>query len=130
MKYLISQDFDVNEQNDDDETPLHRAASYGDLAVFKVIWTLAVDKNPKDNNGMTPLHISCQNGHRLIVKFITSRISDADPKSNDGTSILHSAAASGNLISQHFFNNFTILIIIAFIFDFMEFFILFLNILI
>ena len=50
--------------NDDiqDHTPLHSAASFGHLKIVEAISEKILDKNPRDIHGLTPLHYAAANG--------------------------------------------------------------------
>ena len=50
------QKFDSKDENGD--TPLHIAADFGHLRLFKFIMEHASDKNPKNDHGNTPLHFT------------------------------------------------------------------------
>ena len=68
-------------------TPLHEAASQGNLAVFKYIADQTSNKNPAADNGRTPLHNAAANGHIQIVKFMMNLI-DEQNKSDPRTYML------------------------------------------
>ena len=104
-------------------TPLHCAARYGNLELFKLLIENTSDKNPRSNFGWTPLHeaaaggylnwdqkddvldyngmlpidITAKDGHMEICKFLIVNIADKNPGSINGTSALHVAAWCGQL---------------------------------
>ena len=59
MKWLQSQEADINARDNDDETPMHSAAKNKWLnAVNAIEWLEAqgADINARDNDGQTPWH--------------------------------------------------------------------------
>ena len=61
------------------ETPLHSAASNGDLESCRLLMEKLDNKNPGDNHGWTPLHRASENGHLHVCRFILENISDLTP---------------------------------------------------
>ena len=104
-------------------TPLHCAARYGNLELFKLLIENTSDENPQskfgwtplheaaaggylnwdqkadvlDYNGMLPIDITAKDGHMEICKFLIVNIADKNPGSINGTSPLHVAAWCGQL---------------------------------
>ena len=78
-------------------TPLHFAASVGDIEVFLNIFQRFQDKNPKDCKGFTPLYLAAQNGHLEICQSIIDKVEDKNPKTINGFTPLYGAAENGHL---------------------------------
>jgi len=55
VKYLIDQGLDINARGDFFGTPLHLAASSGDLAMIGMLMMLGADKDIPDHLGTLPL---------------------------------------------------------------------------
>ena len=73
------------------KTPLHFAASKGQLDVYKQIIQYLDDINPSDNRGWTPLHsVSCH-GYFEFCKFLSERIEDLNPYTNHGKTPIYYA---------------------------------------
>jgi ankyrin repeat protein len=65
-------------------TPLHWAASIGQLEIVKLLLEHAKDRNSADKNGETPLHIAESNGQLEIVKLLLEHAKDKNPAAKDG----------------------------------------------
>ena len=92
-----------------DWTPLHDAAKYGHLEVYKCIAEHLDDKNPALNDGLTPLHLAVKKGKFEIVKYLIDNIQDKNPADNNGWTPFYEAANTGNfdifkLISENIEN--------------------------
>ena len=90
-----------SKKNNDDNTPIHRAAYRGHLEILKFLTENnggANFVNAKNSNGMTPIHNAVSMGHLEIVKYLIEKGAevDAQNKSNDMTPI-HFAASKGYL---------------------------------
>lgn len=93
---------DLNVENRRGETPLHLAASGGNLEVIKyVVETKKFNFNVKtyQNSGYnTPLNYAAQEGHLKVVKyFINDKKADINVKNSNNETPLHLAAFNDNL---------------------------------
>ena len=89
-----------NPSNEYGETPLHSAASNGNLKICEMIIEKLVDKNPAwissysrwdlYNNG-TPLHRAAREGHFEICKLIIEKVVVKNPSNDRGVTPLHCA---------------------------------------
>lgn len=61
---------EINYKNQDWETPLHLAASWGRLEITKALIDAGAKVNAKDIFGMTPLHDAALYGRFEIAKFL------------------------------------------------------------
>lgn len=71
---------DIEEENDDGETPLHLCSRDGNLEVVKFLLEKGVDIASKNNYGETPLHLSSENGKLEVVKFLLEKGADIESK--------------------------------------------------
>ena len=76
--------------------PLHVAAAYGDLLLFKQILKKSYDKNPKGELGETPFHWAAWYNKFDICKFYIEHAKDKEPKDCDGSTPLYYAADQGH----------------------------------
>jgi ankyrin repeat protein len=98
FKVLIeTMGFDVNAQNDDNNTPLHRALAYfkphnGDISVLQY---LSNQMNTKGKSGDTLLHYACESINQLsldVFKFLIEKHgADVNAQNNEKDTPLHSA---------------------------------------
>ena len=78
-------------------SPIHIAASTGNLAVLKGLCELGVDKDKAKSDGLTPLHIAAVNGNLDMVIYLVEQGADKDKANNDGWTALFRAAANAHL---------------------------------
>ena len=90
-------------------TPLHSAASYGDLEMVQVLLDYKLDANAKDRNNWTPIH-GVASPHYFqdqvpdisvlradVAGLLLERGADPNAQSNDSLTPLHLAAISGSV---------------------------------
>ena len=91
---------DINPRGINGSTPLHVAAQYGRLEIFKTIAEVTFDKNLRCKHNYTPLHEAAYWGHLEVCKLLLLYLEDKNPRGgpNDaGTTPLHFAADQGHL---------------------------------
>ena len=71
--------------------PLHRAASYGDVARVQALMADGADINARDRYGRTPLFKAAQKGHMRVVELLVEAKADVDIKDEDGCTALFTA---------------------------------------
>ena len=87
-------------------TPLHSAAYFGHLNIFKEYFKIVGHTmyiNPGDNYGYTPLHHAAEKNQLEVCKFIIEKVDNKNPAVNndgltplnDGRTPLHIAANNG-----------------------------------
>ncbi|XP_034948756.1 serine/threonine-protein phosphatase 6 regulatory ankyrin repeat subunit A-like [Chelonus insularis] len=91
-----------NLTTDNGQTPVHLAASHGNLTTLKLLLEDGGDPMHKSKNGETPLHLACRDCKSLIVcnlidfvkarKGIDMATSYVNSVTNEGASALHYAA--------------------------------------
>ena len=84
-------------------SPLHIAAAFGDLELCNYIFQKTGDINPKDLRSVTPLHLAAHNGHLGICKLIVNILEDKNPPDDNGMTPFHISATSENLELFQFF---------------------------
>ena len=84
-------------------TPLHKAATGGHLAICELIIDNLIDKNPEDFNGITPLHWAAHNGHLSICQLIMRNCDEKNPKGHMGDTPFYFAARMGQVKICKFF---------------------------
>ncbi len=78
-------------------TPLHKAATEGQLAVAKFLLANGADIERKSKAGYPPLYLAAKNGRNSMVELLLSKGADIQAGSADGYSPLHIAASRGYL---------------------------------
>jgi len=97
VKALLEKNEDLAEaKNKKGETPLHSAASGGQLEVVKFLVSKGVDINLKENNGATALHLACYYGHRDAVEWLIDHGADKDVGDGDGSTPIFWAVHGGH----------------------------------
>ena len=92
-KYLLTDNLDLFGEI----APLHVAAHYGDLLLFKYILKKSHVKNPKDKMGDTPYHVAAGHNKLEICKFYIENTKNKKlPKDYRGRTPLHDAADEGH----------------------------------
>nr|XP_012134976.1 PREDICTED: serine/threonine-protein phosphatase 6 regulatory ankyrin repeat subunit A-like [Megachile rotundata] len=91
-----------NLTTDDGQTPVHVAASHGNLATLKLLLEDGGDPMYKSKNGETPLHLACRGCKadvvRHLIEFVKEKkgpetaTSYVNSLTNEGASALHYAA--------------------------------------
>ncbi|ELU14446.1 hypothetical protein CAPTEDRAFT_133964, partial [Capitella teleta] len=59
MRFLIERGEDVNRRNEYGESPLHLAATSGDIEIVRMLLDAGADPNSKDHDEQSPLHCAC-----------------------------------------------------------------------
>ena len=83
-------------------TPLHCAASKGQLSVCKLFLNIIdkedCNKNTRNKFEVTPLHFAEQNGHLPILEIFGNNLEDLKVKNKNKFTPLHFAAYNGYLV--------------------------------
>lgn len=80
-----------------DYTPLHLAASQGNLEIVKRLLELGADKEALNADQRTPFHLAAERGHQRIVKALKSRDANFRARDKFGWAPLHFAAFGSKL---------------------------------
>lgn len=79
-------------------TPLHRAASRGNVGLCKLLLSLRADSAKCDSHGACPIHLVASKGRLMIVDLLLRHdINSANVVDYAGRSPMHMAALKGNL---------------------------------
>lgn len=73
-------------------SPLHTAASVGDIDAFNTIVKEVADLNQVNEKGETPLHVAAISGETTVGAYITECGGDVNLPDNNGNTPLHLAA--------------------------------------
>jgi len=101
IKFLVSQNADVNAKCTKDTTPLHCAITLRNVKVIKYLIPKFDDVNGKDSNDLTLLHLAAGLGDEEIVKALVDgskenhKKLDFNAKDNDGLTVLDYAKEIG-----------------------------------
>lgn len=78
-----------------DSTPIHLAASNGDIGTADLLLRHGADPNARDAQGMTPLHVRVEyhpGCEPAVIGLLVSRGADVDARDDTGKTPLHYAA--------------------------------------
>ncbi|GLD97308.1 hypothetical protein PINS_up005992 [Pythium insidiosum] len=81
----------------DGRTPLHLAASAGQVHVLEVLLKRNAKIEAQDRDGRTPLHVAARAGQENVVKVLLKRKAHIEAQDTDGWTPLHLAACSGEM---------------------------------
>ncbi len=76
-------------------TPLHTAASQGQLTVARFLLDNKANVNARNNNQETPLTLAALQGHKAMVELLLGRGADVNAKGGVGYTALHQTALKG-----------------------------------
>jgi ankyrin repeat protein len=99
-RFLVSDlGADVNQADDDDNTPLYAAAQMGNVAVARCLLTeFGADVNLANQKGATPLYLAAQKGHVAVVRCLAIEFgADVTASIRDGATALQIASQNGHL---------------------------------
>ncbi len=92
---LIAAKEDVNEVDNNMQTPLHKTAEKGFQAVAEMLISNKATVNSKDKNGQTPLHLAAKNGKTEVVRSLLAHQAQVNAKDSNGATALLYAIDSG-----------------------------------
>lgn len=71
-KYFIAQGVNVNQQNNNGDTPLHRVASRGYVDIAKILLDAGADPNKANNQFKKPLDNAISSGNKELINLLIS----------------------------------------------------------
>lgn len=96
VQQLIKQKANINIKNQDGYTPLHLAATGGNLNIAKLLINNGANINAKDQQDSTPLHavqqLFARKDYEEIAKLLIEKGADFNAKNKSGNTPLHDAA--------------------------------------
>jgi ankyrin repeat protein len=95
VKILIERGADMNIGDNDEMTPLHKAAYRGLLEISEYLLSKGASLSVKDRYGVSPLHLAAARGHNKVMSLLLDRGADINLPDNDGETPLHRAAKNG-----------------------------------
>lgn len=96
VRHHLSFGADMNQEDVDGETAVHRAAVGGSAEVMKLFIEREANLNAKANNGCTPLHLAIVNSEVEVANLLLDCPEvDVSTRSNEHGSVLMSAVVAG-----------------------------------
>ena len=77
-------------------TPLHAAASKGNLGIVKILLIKEADPNLQDNEYYTPLHLACISQSKKVVELLLTKNVNINENNEFNYTPLHVASVSGD----------------------------------
>jgi ankyrin repeat protein len=85
----LEKNANVNIKDNNQRTPLHRAAIRGHIIIAKLLVEANAHVNTKDCSGNTPLHLALEDDHiELAVMLARDHKGDVNIENNDGNTPL------------------------------------------
>jgi ankyrin repeat protein len=103
FEMLINAGADVDAKGVDGRTPLHYAASYGNIHCLEVLLANGADVNARNNEQCKPLHIIVNSPKgskaekKRCVEMLINAGAEVDAKEQNGCTTLHVAALTGKV---------------------------------
>lgn len=96
--FLNNDYLDLNEVDNQFNTPLHKAAEYGHPSMVQMMirYDRGLMINFKNKEGLTPLHLACQQGQVAVVKMLMDHGAQVDPATHEQKTPLHYACENNN----------------------------------
>ena len=106
VKQHLTAGVDVNANNKNGTTPLHRAAYWGHKEVVELLIANGADVHAKWDNGWTPLHRAALYDHKEVTELLIANGADVNAKIDDGRTPLDMAifgneTESADLLRKH-----------------------------
>ena len=93
IEQLIKDGVDVNSKDDDGNTGLHWAASFGLVEMANLLLSNGADTNLRNKDGNTPLHWAAGEGNTEVVKILISNGANVNAKGKSNWTPLRWAEA-------------------------------------
>jgi len=93
LRQLLQEGFSVNAKDEFGYSPIHAAASYGQVDLLRVLLSLGADVNIRDNEGDTPLLV-CETPE--VFELLVAAGADATAVNTEGEGILKKAVDDDN----------------------------------
>jgi ankyrin repeat protein len=94
---VLGANVDWQDEDDFNRTPLHMAASRGNVEIVKMLIDAGSDANVQSNIGYTPLHVAASWGRLEIAKMLIDAGAYVDVQDKSGWTPLHVAASLGRV---------------------------------
>lgn len=93
---FVNLNVDINAPDDNQRTPLHLAAMYGNNEIVKSLLDFGANPDARDSLGSSPLHTSAEYDEEPEVRLLLAHGTDPNARDNRQKTPLHHAGWSGN----------------------------------
>ncbi|XP_031573118.1 palmitoyltransferase AKR1-like [Actinia tenebrosa] len=83
-------------------TPLHRAATRGNIEILELLLGAGADVNKENAFGETPVHYACQMASLRFLSILVDNGADMKREDKGGRGCVHHAARSGSIWKVHY----------------------------
>jgi ankyrin len=88
---LADSSANISAGDENDRTPLHYAAIYGNIGAIQALFAAGADLEPRDAPGGTPLHLASEEGQVAAVSYLLDLGSPIETTDNSGCRAIHRA---------------------------------------
>jgi ankyrin repeat protein len=88
---LADSSANISAGDENDRTPLHYAAIYGNIGAIQALVAAGVDLESRDAPGGTPLHLASEEGQVAAVSYLLDLGSPIETTDNSGCRAIHRA---------------------------------------
>lgn len=98
VQELLSSKVDVNQKDDNNNSPLHLAAIKGYVKIVRLLIDNGADVNATNDHGSTPLHFAAQYNHTSVGSLLIDNGAESDIKNRYDDTALHFAISCRNAV--------------------------------
>jgi|GEM_PF-1950305 len=98
VQELLDSNVDVNQKDDNNNSPLHLAAIKGYVKIASLLIDKGADINATNDHGSTPLHFATQYNHTSVASLLIANGAEVDIKNRYDDTALHFSISCRNAV--------------------------------